>query len=166
ALDHVARVKAVAAGSVAEKGGLRPGDDIVSLDGQPLISIADVSWALHSAPNDGAIGALVRRGGEPSILTMTLPDGWRYHADISRRVGTWGMRAMALGGLQLEDLSNGERGQRGLRQDQLALVAKHVGEYGQHAAAKKAGFQKGDVIVAIAGSSARETEGGLIGRLL
>ena len=39
-----------------------------------------------------------------------------------------------------------------------ALLAKHVGESGQHAAAKKAGFQKGDVIVAMAGSSARWRE--------
>jgi S1-C subfamily serine protease len=73
---------------------------------------------------------------------------------------------MALGGLQLQDLSDEERSQRGLRQDQLALLAKHVGEYGQHAAAKKAGFQKGDVMVSMARSSARETEGELIGRLL
>ena len=48
ALDQVARVKAVAAGSIAEKAGLRPGDDIVNLDGQPLISIADVSWLYYS----------------------------------------------------------------------------------------------------------------------
>ena len=165
-LDQVARVKAVVAGSVAAKAGLRPGDDIVSLDGQPLVSIADVSWALHCAPDAGGIPAEVRRGSESLALAVSLPNGWRYHADISRRVGTWGMRAMALGGLQLEDLSNEERSRRGLREDQLALLAKHVGEYGQHAAAKKAGFQKGDVIVAMAGSSARETEGELIGRLL
>ena len=38
--------------------------------------------------------------------------------------------------------------------------------YGNHAAAKKAGVQKDDVIVAIDGFSARATESGLIGRLL
>ena len=48
----------------------------------------------------------------------------------------------------------------------MALFAKHVGEYGAHAVAKQAGFRKEDVIVAFAGSSARETESQLIGRLL
>jgi hypothetical protein len=87
-------------------------------------------------------------------------------SDISRRVGTWGMRAMALGGLLLEDLSDEERAKRGLAADQLALFAKHVGEYGEHAAAKQAGFQKEDVIVELAGSTARVTESELIGRVL
>ena len=73
---------------------------------------------------------------------------------------------MALGGLLLEELPNEQREQRGLKKDQLALFAKHVGEYGEHAAAKKAGFKKDDVIIEIAGSSARESEGELIGRLL
>ncbi|MSU62231.1 MAG: PDZ domain-containing protein [Pedosphaera sp.] len=166
ALDHVARVKSVAKGSAADKAGLHAGDDIVSLDGQPLVSIADVSWALHQTPDTAALKAVVRRGGKPSTKTIALPDGWRYHSDISRRVGTWRMRAMALGGLLLEELSDEERARRGLKKDQLALFAKHVGEYGQHAAAKKAGFKKEDVIIEIDGSSARQSESELIGRLL
>lgn len=166
ALDHVARVKTVAAGSPAEKAGLQVSDDLIDLDGQRLLSIADVSWALHQAPDIGSLKVIVQRGPNRIPLSLPLPDGWRAQADISRRVGTWGMRAMALGGLSLVDLSDEERTRRGLPKDQLALLAKHVGEYGQHATAKKAGFKKNDVIVAIAGSSTRETEGQLIGRLL
>ncbi len=164
--DYAARVKSVTPGSLAAAAGLKSGDDLVSLGGQPLISIADFSWVLHQAPDAGTLAALVQRGGGQLKVNLTLTDGWRYHSDISRRVGTWGMRAMALGGLLLEDLSEESRNQRGLKMDQLALYAKHVGEYNEHAAAKKAGFQKEDVIVELAGSTTRVTESELIGRLL
>lgn len=48
----------------------------------------------------------------------------------------------------------------------LALEALHVGEYGKHAAAKKAGFRKGDLIVEIAGSTAPLSEIDLLAKNL
>ena len=48
----------------------------------------------------------------------------------------------------------------------LALRVKHAGEYGKHAAAKKAGFQKGDIIIRIDGRKERTSESELIGWLL
>ncbi|HXG48090.1 MAG TPA: Trx7/PDZ domain-containing (seleno)protein [Methylomirabilota bacterium] len=166
ALDHVARVKAVTAGSPAAAAGFRVGDDLVSFAGQPLISAADVSWALHQAPDAAALPVVAQREGRTVRITLALPEGWRHQADISRRVGTWPLRAMALGGLLLEDLSDAERHQRGLRTDQLALRARHVGEHGEHAAAKRAGFRKDDVLIEIDGEAGRLSEGALIGRLL
>lgn len=166
AAEHAARVKSVTAGSPAARAGLRAGDDLVKLDGQPLVSIADVAWVLHHAPETGALPLEFRRGPLRRRTTLELPAGWRSRADISRRVGTWEMRAMVLGGLQLEDLADAERRRRGLPADRLALLVRHVGEYGRHAAAKKAGFLKDDVLVEVAGSTARETESALIGRLL
>lgn len=164
--DQAARVVSVTPGSVADQAGLRAGDEILRCDGQAITSLADVSWVLHHAGDDDTLPAVVQRDGASRDVTLNLPAGWRAHADISRRVGTWGMRAMALGGLLLEDLSAEERTRRNLRSGQLALFVKHVGEYGEHAAAKKAGFRKEDVIVEIAGSDTRETESQLIGRLL
>jgi hypothetical protein len=73
---------------------------------------------------------------------------------------------MALGGLQLVDLPEDERKHRGLSGNQLALLAKHVGQYGEHAAAKNAGVLKDDVLVEVAGVSERRTEGEMIGHLL
>jgi hypothetical protein len=164
--DHVARVESVAAGSSAARAGLRPGDEIVSLAGQPLVSIADVSWALHRAPDTGALPARVKRDGVETALTLSLPADWRYQSDISHRVGAWPLRAMAAGGLLLEDLSDEERAKRQLAKDSLALLIKHAGEYGKHAAARKAGFQKGDVIVALENFSGRVSESELLGRVL
>jgi serine protease Do len=166
ASDKAATVQAVAPGSVAAKAGFAAGDEIVTLANQPLLSIADFSWALHRAPDAGALAATVKRGGASQNLSLTLPAGWRSKSDISKRVGTWSMRAMASGGMTLEDLADDVRAQRGLAKDTLALFVKGVGQFGKHAAAKNAGFQKEDVIVEIAGLSGRLTEGELIGRLL
>ena len=164
--DHVARVESVASGSVADRTGLRVGDDIVSLAGQPLISIADVSWVLHRAPESCSLTAVVKRGESEQTLNLVLPAGWRWKSDISRRVGTWPLRGMVTGGLVLEDLNDDERTRRNLRKQELALCVKGVGQYGKHAAGKNAGFQMDDVIVRIDGKSNRMTESELIGHLL
>jgi hypothetical protein len=166
AADQIARVESVATGSVAAGAGLQAGDDLVRFAGQSLVSIADVSWALHRAPESGELSVVVLRDGAENSLTLTLPAGWRERADISRRVGTWPMRGMASGGLVLEDLGEDERSRRGLGEKEMALFVKGLGQYGKHAAAKNAGFQKDDVIVQIDGLAERTTESELIGHLL
>ncbi|MDO8545259.1 MAG: Trx7/PDZ domain-containing (seleno)protein [Opitutaceae bacterium] len=164
--DHVARVTAVKPGSIAAAAGLRADDEFVSLEKQPLISIADFAWVLHRAPEHAILAAVVKRSGAEVPVNLTLPENWRYETDISRRVGTWSMRAMAFGGMTLVDLDDAARQSRGLPKDSVALLVKGVGQYGKHAAAKKAGFQKDDVVVAIDGISGRITEARLIGHLL
>jgi hypothetical protein len=131
-----------------------------------LISIADFAWALHRAPESGALPATVKRGKSQASLTLQLPPNWRTKSDISRRVGTWPMRGMALGGMRLQDLTDEERVARGLAKDKLALLLQGLGQYGMHAAAKNAGFQKDDVLIELDGKSARLSEGELIGQLL
>jgi serine protease Do len=160
------RIQSVAEGSTAARSGLQGGDQLLSLLGEPLVSVADVAWVLHRAPETGSLPVIVKRSGVEQPLTLVLPTGWRMKSDISRRVAAWPMRAMATGGLLLEDLPNNERTRRGFQNNEMALLVKHAGEYGSHAAAKKAGFQKGDVITQLAGMSARITESELIGRLL
>ncbi len=164
--DHAATITAVAPGSIAARAGFRAGDAFVNFAGQPLISVADFSWVLHGAPETGALAAVVRRGGSDVPLSLALPAGWRAKSDISRRVGTWSMRAMAFGGMSLVDLDDAARKQRGLNSDSLALLVKGMGNFNKHGTAKKSGFLKDDVIVAFGGENARVTEGELIGRVL
>jgi hypothetical protein len=166
ATEDVARVQKVADGSTAAKAGLKAGDELTSLNGQPLTSIADVSWVLHQAGETATLNAAVLRDGKPRQVRIELPSGWRNKSDISRRVGTWEMRAMALGGLFLEDLSAEERAKRNLPENSMALFVKHAGEYGIHAAAKKAGFKKEDVLISVDGIDRRLSESELIGHLL
>lgn len=164
--DQIAKVKSVAPGSVAAKAGVNLGDEFTSLGGQLLLSVADFAWALHRAEDTATVNANVRRSGKDVSLLLELKPGWRTKSDISRRVGTWPMRGMATGGMVLVDLTDEERLTRGLTRDKLGLFVKGLGQYGKHAAAKNAGFQKDDVLVELNGKSARITEGELIGQLL
>lgn len=164
--DSAATVANVVPGSIAAKADINPGDEILSAGGHPLISSADFAWVLHRAPSSGSLDLVVRRGGAEVKVNFVLPADWRKNSDISRRVGTWPMRAMCFGGLVLEDLSDTERDGRKLPKDGLALRVKHVGQYNQHAAAKNAGFKKDDVIVDVAGIAERMTEGKMMGTLL
>lgn len=168
AADQAAVVGAVEADSPAARAGFAVGDRVVGFAGQPLVSPADLSWILHRSGESATLVAEVERAGQaqPVSLRLELPSGWRNRADISRRAGTWGLRAMALGGLQLVDLTDVERAERKLPMEGLALRVLHAGEYGIHAAAKKAGFQKDDVLVEIEGDAARRSESAWIGRLL
>lgn len=166
ATDAVAQVQAVAPDTPAAKAGLAAGDSLTALNGQPLISIADVSWALHRAPDTGSLPLTYQRAGAPQTTRLELPAGWRAKGDIGRRVGTWPMRAMAFGGMKLDDIDDPERTALGLTLDQLALRVKHVGQYGPHALAKKAGFQPQDILIQIGPRTHRLTESALIGDLL
>lgn len=86
--DHTARVNAVTAGSPAARAGLHAGDDLVKLDGQPLVFIADVSRVLNHASESASLRVEFRRGNLNRVTTLELPAGWRTRSDITRRVGT------------------------------------------------------------------------------
>ena len=163
---ETAKVLSVAPQSAAAKDGFKAGDELMSLEGQPLLSIADVQWVLENAPEPSTLRAEVRRGGQRLKLPMTLAKGWRRHTDISWRPTSWDLRRMAFGGMKLDELSTEERQSSKIPDGRLALQAKHVGEYGEHAVAKKAGFKKGDVIVAFDGHTEAMTESELFGYVL
>jgi hypothetical protein len=149
-LDPTARasVKEVETGSFADKIGFRAGDEITTLAGQPLLSIADVQWVLHLTPADGGtVPAVVKRGGATRELTLTLPKGWRRLDTLSWRASSWSLRRMSSGGMLLEETDTG-------------LRVKYVGQNGPHAAAKNAGIQVGDLIADFDGiaNPKRETD--------
>ncbi len=141
------KVKDVLVDSVAEKAGFKAGDELLTLGGQPLLSIADVQWVLHAATEPSEMTAEVLRGDEKLSLTLPLAAGWRRGGDIAWRATSWDLRRMATGGLSFDDLPNAEREKRGLDNKSLALRVKNVPWFGEHAAAQKAGFKKDDVIV-------------------
>ena len=164
--DPVTEVLRVESGSPAAAAGLQSGDQLQFLEGQPLISVADVSWVLHNAPASGSLEAKISRDGAKTKVKIPLPEKWREKSDLSRRVGTWPMRAMAFGGMKLQDLDESKRRQWNLASDVLALEAIHVGQYNKHAAAKRQGFKKGDIIVEVDGKNDRMTQSALLTRHL
>jgi serine protease Do len=163
---EMARVLEVTDGSPAEKDGFQAGDEVLSLSGQPLLSIGDIQWVLHNAKHEDKLTAEVSRGGKKLKLPLTLAAGWKATGDISWRATSWDLRKMTTGGILLEELTDEERKAAGLDEKVLALRAKHVGEYNEHAAAKNAGFRKGDILVEIDGSSAPLTESELMAAIM
>jgi len=161
-----ARVRSVKEGSPGEKAGFRAGDDVLRVGGSPMISIADVQWALHRARAGSTLTAVVSRRGKEVTLKVPLAEGWRRSEDPQWRTSTWELRRVGLGGMFLQEATAKERKAAGLGEGVLALRVQHVGQYAPHDVAQKAGFRRGDVLVSVDGSEDRLTETQLIARSL
>ncbi|HCN75671.1 MAG TPA: peptidase, partial [Verrucomicrobiales bacterium] len=81
AQDQVAAVAAVIPGSHADKAGVRAGDEITHVQGQPLVSVADFSWALHRTADQASLELAIKRAGAATTATLVLPSGWRHDTD-------------------------------------------------------------------------------------
>jgi hypothetical protein len=163
---EMATIKGVAAGSAADRAGLRVGDAIITLGGQPLLSIADLQWVLQNTPASAQLPAEVRRDGTTRALVIDLPEGWRRQGNLSWRATTWDLRRMAFGGMALKEINDEERKAAKIPADGMALRAWHVGQFGDHALAKKAGLLQGDILIAFDGRGDRMSESQLLADLL
>jgi hypothetical protein len=151
--DDGLRVQAVAPNSPAERAGIAAGDELMTLDGQRLVSQADIQWVLHRAPVEAKVVAALNRGGRGLRKTIVLSGSWK-EADLSWRASTWpGLRY----GLHTVPLSAAEKKQADLAADRLALVVKHM-EAERTAALRKAGLRVGDVIIAVDDKAGAMTE--------
>ncbi|HVE40588.1 MAG TPA: Trx7/PDZ domain-containing (seleno)protein [Planctomycetota bacterium] len=165
-LKERATVKAVATGSPAEKGGFKAGDSIRKLNGQPILSVADVQWVLQTAKEPCSIEAELDREGKAEKASLALVEGWRRKDDFTWRTQVWRMRHMFLGTNPLENLSAQEREKVGIDSG-LALRIKgfapdFVKEKNKEAAQK---LQKEDIIVEVDGKKDLNGEAGLLGYL-
>ena len=68
-------IAAVVAGSPADKGGLKPGDVITTLDGRWTASIADVFAAAADAEPGRAADVVILRDGKEMTLSVTPAEG-------------------------------------------------------------------------------------------
>ena len=161
-----AKVTSVAAGSPAERAGVKVGDEVLSLEGQPILSIADVQWVLHNAGETATLNAQIHRKRKRIKLALDLAPDWRRRSDIAWRTTTWDLRRMVAGGMVLQDTTAEERRAARLPENTLALRVNHVGEYGDHAVAKRAGFKKDDILVSVDGQNSRLAESELFRYLL
>jgi serine protease Do len=147
-------VKSVRPESPAAKAGLAPGDVLHALNGQRLISLADIQWALHSIPAETKLAVTLRRDdGSFEKKLVTLSGDWKQ-SDIAWRASSWyALRH----GLKTEPLSAAEKQKRAIAPDSLALTVK--GLFGKGAPLlQKAGLRNNDIIVAIDGKTAAMTE--------
>lgn len=161
-----ATVLEVAKDSPAKATGIQAGDEITDMGGQPIISIADIQWVLHNTPAGNSVREISYiRGKARYSASLSLADGWRA-SDISWRPTTWELRALALGGMKLNTLTAEERQKAKLSEKAVGLVVEHLGWYGEHARAKNAGMDKGDIILAVNGRTNFNSESSLIAYLM
>lgn len=86
------RVDAVEAGSAAERAGIRPGDLVLSIDGRPVESFADMQRIISARPGE-ALAVTVERDGSEVMLTAT-PDLREMTTPFGKqRIGLLGLRA-------------------------------------------------------------------------
>jgi hypothetical protein len=161
---EMATVRTVAPGSEAEEAGFQKGDRLITMAGQPIISIADVQWILHTLRDPARVRATVRRGDATVDLELELPKGWRRRSGFAWRRATWPLRQKILG-LVLEVLPSKERKPLGLEDVVLALRIKNVtppNVKGSNQDANAIGLRKGDVIIGVDGKRKPMNESDLL----
>src|SRR5262249_3583379 len=115
-------VARVAAKSAAEKRGLRQGDVIRTLGGEPVASFADAQYALHQHGSNAPLAVVWLRDGKEMAGKLELADGWRK-SDISWR---WSLRQLEPSPwVHGEDLTPQEKKALGLGEKRLALRQGH-----------------------------------------
>jgi hypothetical protein len=146
-----ATVSAVAKGSAAEAAGFKAKDRIATMDGQPIVSIADVQWVLQRAKAPSDVAVEVEREGGKASLVLHLADGFRRAGDLSWRESSWALRP----GMRVDGLPEAERKKATGGKECVGLRVRFAGNNG---AAAKAGLKAGDVILSVDGLTAPMTE--------
>jgi hypothetical protein len=119
----------------------------------PLLSQADIQWALHRAPVETELTVKLQRGGQNLEKTLALSGKWK-ESDLGWRESSWfGLRHA----LHLQPLSAAERKQRGLAGDAPAYKVQNMYGAGPEPL-RKAGLKVGDVILAVDGRTDLTTE--------
>ncbi|HYF01259.1 MAG TPA: PDZ domain-containing protein [Planctomycetota bacterium] len=134
--------------------GLQPGDRLAAVEGRPILSVADVSAALHEAPETGTLR--IRKEGGPEV-GIPLAAGWRRRLPFARN-NTTAMMQMTTAGFFCEAMPAGDRAKRGLPDTALALRVTYMPnatDPDPNLNAAKAGLRVGDVIVGVDGHAGR-----------
>ena len=147
-VDDGLQVKTVRADSPAGRLGLQPGDQLVALGGQPLISQADIQWALHHTPLESKLPITLRRGGEPLTRVLDLSGDWKK-SNMPWRESLNGARP----GFTSGTVHPGDRQRAGLPADGMALGVGYV-----TGATAKTLLRGGDTIVAVNDRTDLKTE--------
>jgi predicted metalloprotease with PDZ domain len=145
-VDDGLRVGRVESGSPAAAAGIERGDELATLNGQRLLSQADIQWVLHNAPAETKLTATLLRGGSLLTRTITLGGDWKKTDLMWRGSSGPGLRY----GLWTEALARREKEHRGLNEGAMAISVKNLFLPRADPLAK-AGLKVGDVIVAIDG---------------
>ncbi len=141
------RIAQIAEKSPADVAGVEPGEDILTMNGQPICSIADMQWVLHHVPADG--GTLSVETSRTGKHTLELRQGWKEY-DISWRGSIFSLSPRLR--VWPPILAYEKRKALGIDDAHTALEVRYIGqEYPGGKAAYEAGLRLNDVIVELAG---------------
>jgi serine protease Do len=164
-----ASIVSVAPGSAAAKAGLRSGDRIVTMEGQPILSTADVQWVLQQAKEPGDVKMDVDRGGSKATLTLSLESGWRRGVSFADTLSLGWITRQQVAGMRCDALPPAEKSKLGLGAEALGLKILDLSPdfvKERNTSAKKIGLLKGDVLVEIDGQKKAMTESEFLAYLL
>ncbi len=148
-VDAGTQIWKVMPGSFADRAGLKAGDELISLDGQPLLSQADIQWVLHHAPAKARIPVVAVRNGHTVEAVLALHGAWK-RSDISWRSSMYSLRPKE--GFWAPEISEDRKRELGVALDELALRVKWIPDW---STAHEAGLKEGDVILEVDGSRDR-----------
>lgn len=166
--DDQQRIARVADGSPAAKAGVRAGDRIVELHGQPILTRADLQWVLHGLPHEAVAPqlAIERPGAEGAdaqgTVELALASGWKRAPvlEYAWRPIKWNLPPHP--GFGGRFLPADEKSRLGLADGAYAQRIDYLVTWGDQAHtgrnAQKAGLRKGDVVVAVDGRADFESE--------
>jgi hypothetical protein len=139
-VNHGTKVEKVIPKSFAARAKVKPGDIILSMDGQTILSIADIQWVLHHANDRTKLKIVVMRGGKEKKLTLKLNGDWRKSSHAWGGVG----RNRLLPWSNIQPVPDNEKKKLGISLRKMAL--RMVKVWGK---TKNQGFQDGDIIVKV-----------------
>ncbi len=145
--DHGSKIESISAGSAAADSKLKPDEEIVTINGQAIASVADIQWVLHNLPNEDVNLNIVGSKSGPS--TLSLRKGWK-ETDPTWRGSLHSVKPQFP--IWTPPADDKQRTGLGLSDDQGALVVKYIAankKTGQNA--QKAGLKIGDILVEMDG---------------
>ena len=146
---EMATIETVKKGSPAGKAGFRPGDEIVGMKGQIILSTADIQFVLNFAGDPETIETVIERDGEEKTLRLKVEEGWRYRIGDFRRLNL-GLQYRLLG-FNSRPVSDANREELGFQEDELAL---RVGRLPRRFP-KNINLRARDIIIAVDGRKKR-----------
>jgi serine protease Do len=142
-----ALIASVEKGSPAAKAGLKSGDVIQSVDGQPIVSAGDLPAIVGLDSPGDTLKLGIWRNDAPLTVTARLGDAKATTTQVASNSPAAGHGKL---GLTLQALPSGEKQQAGI--DHGVLIEDASGP------AAMAGVQSGDVLLAINGTPVRSVD--------
>jgi predicted metalloprotease with PDZ domain len=142
------KVRSVRPGSPAGKAGLQFGDVLRGVDGQRILTAADLARVLELTPREAKLPLETLRDGRVRRVELELSGNWRKTADPAWRSSTYVAGPNA--GLWGVPFEAEEKRLLGIPVDQMALKVTHL--FTGHPTPVKAGLRLNDVIIEVDGS--------------